>query len=197
MALLSGWVDDERVFGRSSRPIAAQRRLPRLLQIEDPPISSVTKRGSLAHLPTMSDVQKTTIRRVNSTLCIRCGATLPPAAGTGRPRVFCGPGCRKAAYDDRRSRKPEAFRIRIVDRAVVETVETIRNVYEGHDIAECVRRVCGSPRAVTNVVTALSGLIQSRTVLIDGKWAPVVRSIVDLDRAIRNAADREGRRWRR
>jgi hypothetical protein len=77
----------------------------------------------------------------------------------------------------------------------VETVEIIRTVNEGHDIVECVRRVCGSPRAITNVLIALSGLVRSRTVLIDGKWAPVVRSIGDLNRAIRNSAETEsGRR---
>jgi len=170
--------------------------LPRLLQIEDPPVSSVTKRGSLAHLPSMSDVQKTTIRRIPPTLCIRCGATLPPAAITGRPRVFCGPRCRKAAHYDRRARRPEAFQVRVVDRGVVETVEIIRTVNEGHDIAECVRRVCGSPRAATNVLTALSGLVRSGTVLMDGKWAPAVRSIVDLNRSVRNAAERESGRRR-
>ena len=145
----------------------------------------------------MNDVQKTTIRHIPPTSCIRCGVTLPPAATTGRPHVFCGPRCRKAAHDDRRARKPEAFQVRIVDRDVVKTVEIARTVNEGHDIAECVRRVCGSPRATANVLTALSGLIRSHTVLVDGKWAPAVRSIVDLNRSIRNAAEREtGRRYR-
>jgi hypothetical protein len=87
--------------------------------------------------------------------------------------------------------------VRIVDRGVVETIEITRTLNEGHDIAECVRRVCGSPRAITNVFTALSGLVRSRTVLIEGKWAPVVRSIVDLNRAIRDAAERESGRRRR
>ena len=145
----------------------------------------------------MSDLQKTTTRRIPPTLCIRCGATLPPAATTGRPRVFCGSSFRSAAHEDRRARNLEAFPVRIVDRGVVETVEIVRIVNEGHDIAECVRRVGGSPRATTNVLTALSGLVRSRTLLIDGKWAPVVRSIVNLYGAIRDAAEREsGRRWR-
>ena len=77
------------------------------------------------------------------------------------------------------------------------TVEIARTVTERHDVAECVRRVCGSLRATTNVLTALSGLVRSRTVLMDCKWAPVVSSIVDLNRSIRNAAEREsGRRYR-
>lgn len=105
----------------------------------------------------MSIRRKTTIRRIPPTRCIPCGASLPPAAMTGRPRVYCGPGCRKAAYDDRRARKPEAFQVRVVERTVVETVETIATMDEGHDIIECVRRVCGSPRAVTNVLSARPG----------------------------------------
>ena len=176
---------------------SAETELPRLLQIEERHISSVTKRCSSAHLPSMSEVRKTAIRRIHPTLCIRCGATLPPAVNTGRPRIFCGPSCRKAAHDERRARKPEAFQVRVVDRAVVETVEIIRTVDEGHDIAECVRRVCGSPRAITNVLTALSGLVRSGTLLMGSKWAPAVRSIAGLNRAIRDAADRESRRSRR
>ena len=78
---------------------------------------------------------------------------------------------------------------------MVETVEIIRIVDEGHDIAECVRRVCGSPRAVTNVLTVLGGLVRSGTLLMGGKWAPVVRSIAEFNRAIRDAAERgSGRR---
>ena len=150
----------------------------------------------LAHLSSMSNEQKTTFKRILPTLCIRCGGALPPAASTGRPRVFCGPSCRKAAHDERRARKPESFRIRVVDRTVVETVEIIRTVDEGHDVAECVRLVCGSPRAVANVLTALSGLVRSGNLLMDSKWAPAVRSIVDLNRAVRDA-ECESRRRRR
>ena len=167
--------------------------LPRLLQIEDPAVSSVTKRCSLALLLSMSDLQKFAIRRMTSTQCVRCGAARPPAAGTGRPRVFWGPACRKAAYDDRRVRKPEAFHVRIVDRTVVKTVEKIRTIDEGHDITECVRQVCGSPRAIANVLVALNGLVRSDTLLLDNKWAPALRLIVDLNRAIQNAAERASR----
>jgi ribosomal protein L40E len=163
------------------------------LQIEEPAISSVTKPCSLTLLLSMSDLQKFNIRRMTSTQCVRCGAALPPAASTGRPRVFCGPACRKAAYDDRRARKPEAFHVRIIDRTVVKTVEKIRTIDEGHDITECVRQVCGSPRAIANVLVALNGLVRSDTLLLDNKWAPAVRLIVDLNRAIQNAAERASR----
>lgn len=117
------------------------------------------------------------------------------AATSGRPRVYCRPACRKAAYEDRRARKPKAFEVRIVERTVVESVETTRTVDEGHDIVECVRRVCESPRAVTNILTALRGRARSGTLRLDGKWAPAVRAITELNRAILGASARDP--WRR
>jgi hypothetical protein len=145
----------------------------------------------------MSIRQKTTMRRIPPARCIRCGAWLPQPPTTGRPRLYCGPACRKAAYDDRRARKPEAFLVRVVDRTVVETVETISTVDEGHDIIECVRRVCGSPRAVTNVLSALSGLVLTGTIRLDGKWAPAARAITELLRAIRDSSEPSSWRGRR
>ena len=83
--------------------------------------------------------------------------------------------------------------MRIVDRTVVKTVEKIRTIDEGHDITECVRQVCGSPRAVANVLAAMTGLVRSDTLLLDNTWAPALRLIVDLNRAIQNAAERASR----
>lgn len=76
----------------------------------------------------------------------------------------------------------------------METVETLSTIDEGHDIIECVRRVCGSPRAVTNVLSALSGLVGSGTVRLDGKWAPAVRAVAQLNYAIRDSSERDP--WR-
>jgi len=165
--------------------------ISRLLQIEDRAVSSVTKRGGLAHLRNMSVRQRTTIRRTPPTHCVRCGASLPAGATTGRPRVYCGPRCRKAAYEDRRARKPEAFLVRVVERTVVATVETTSTIDEGHDILECVRQVCGSPRAIVNVLAALRGLVRTGTLRLDGKWTPVVRAITELNRAILDASERD------
>lgn len=142
----------------------------------------------------MSIRQKTTTRRFLLARCARCGASLPPAATTGRPRVYCGPTCRKAAYEDRRARSPEAFQVRIVERTVVETVETIQTIDEDHNIHECVRRVCDSPRAVTNVLSALSGLTRSGTLRLDGRWSPAVRAVAELDRSFRDPSGRDP--WR-
>lgn len=144
----------------------------------------------------MSTRQRTTTRRIPPTRCVRCGAPLPTPATTGRPRVYCGPACRKAAYEDRRARKPEAFQVRIVERTLVETVETIRTIDEGHDIVECVRRVSESPRAVTNVLAVLRGLVRVGALRLDGKWAPVVRAIAELSITVRDASGRDPYRRR-
>ena len=142
----------------------------------------------------MSVRQKTTIQRIPPTRCARCGSSLTAAASTGRPRLFCGSRCRKASYEDRRARKPEAFQVRVVERTVVETVESISTVDEGHDIIECVRRVCESPRAVTNVLMALNDVVQSGTIRFDGRWTAAFRAVTRLDRGVRAAVDRGLRR---
>lgn len=118
--------------------------------------------------------QKTTTRRILQTLCARCGRLLPTAAATGRPRVYCGPACRKAAYEDRRARKPEAFQVRIVERTVVETVEITRTV--------------------TNVVLGVSGLARAGTLQLDGKWQPAARALAELNRAILHGVNHDRRR---
>ena len=73
----------------------------------------------------------------------------------------------------------------------------IRTVDKRDDIAECVRRVSGSLRAAANVLTALSGLVRSGAILIDGKWAPAVRALVDVNRVVRSTAERDSGRRRR
>lgn len=39
----------------------------------------------------------------------------------GRTRIYCRPACRKAAYEQRRAKKPGAVRVQVVERVVVET----------------------------------------------------------------------------
>lgn len=103
--------------------------------------------------------------------------------------------CRKAAYEDRRARKPEAFQVRIVERKVVVSVETIRPIDDGHDIVECVGRVSESPRAVTNVLAVLRGRVRAGALRLDGKWAPALRAIAELSITVRDASGRDP--WRR
>ena len=152
--------------------------------------------GGPAHLQSMSGRQKTTIQRIPLTRCAWCGSSLPTAASTGRPRLYCRPKCRKASYEDRRARKPGAFQVRVVERTVVETVESTPTIDEGHDVLGCVRRVCESPRAVTNVLIALNHQVRSGTMRFDGRWTPAFRALTELDRSVRAALDPDRRRRR-
>lgn len=101
---------------------------------------------------------------------------MPTSASTGRPRVYCSPACRKAAYEERRARKPEATRVRLVEQQVVETLE--------HDITECARRVAESPRGVANVLKVVTELLDRRE-FDDPAWEPAARQIERLMRRIR------------
>lgn len=116
--------------------------------------------------------------------CQHCTGPMPAAATTGRRRVYCSAACRKAAYEQRRARKPDATRIKLVDRVVVEHHETVKVVNEGHGIVTCVVNVAQSPRACANVVAHLAGMVRNKELLEANEWAPVVRAIEDLNRAI-------------
>ncbi len=110
--------------------------------------------------------------------CQHCGGPMPPSAATGRSRIYCTPACRKAAYEARRARRPDATIVKVVDRVVVERHETI--VDKGHDINTCVFRVAQSPRACTNIVQHLAGMARNKELLEANEWAPTVRAIEDL-----------------
>jgi hypothetical protein len=157
----------------------------------------VTKRRERGIIEAMSPPQKAISRHIAAGTCARCAAPLPTAATTGRPRVYCSPACRKAAYDDRRARKPGAFQVRLVERTIVETVETTPTVQESHDIAECARRVAGSPRAVTNILGGIAAQARAGALQLDPRWGPVARAIAGLNRALFESADRERRYPRR
>lgn len=119
--------------------------------------------------------------------CQHCGGTLPPSATTGRRRVYCSDACRKgglrdaqgeeARREDREARRP----------VVVETHETI--VAKGHDVGSCMVQVAQSPRACANLVGHLAGMTRNGDLLDANEWAPVVRAINDLNKAI---LDRSG-----
>jgi hypothetical protein len=125
--------------------------------------------------------------------CQHCGGPMPETAATGRRRVYCSGKCRKAAYEDRRAKRPGAVQVKLVDRVIVETHETVKVVDEGHGIVGCVANVTGSPRACANVVAHLAGMARTKQLLDDPKWKPVVRAIADLNRAIVDKP--AGRRW--
>jgi hypothetical protein len=125
--------------------------------------------------------------------CQHCGGKMPPSATTGRRRVYCSAACRKAAYEKRRARKPDATIVKVVDRVVVEHHETVKVIDEGHNLLKCVVNVTASPRACANVVGHLAGMARNNELLEANEWAPVVRAIEDLNRAI--VGPQRGRRW--
>ena len=54
-------------------------------------------------------------RRVElPTTCARCGTKLIEVKPTGRPRLYCSPACRKAAYEDRRAHRDGAVKVQVV-----------------------------------------------------------------------------------
>ena len=116
--------------------------------------------------------------------CQHCGGPMPPSAATGRSRIYCTPACRKAAYEKRRARKPDATIVKVVDRVVVERHETVKVIDEGHNLLKCVVNVTQSPRACANVVGHLAGMARNNELLDANEWQPVVRAIEDLFTAI-------------
>jgi hypothetical protein len=123
--------------------------------------------------------------------CQHCTGPMPASATTGRRRVYCSAACRKAAYEQRRARRPDATRIKVIDRVVVERHETVKVVDEGHNLLKCVLNVTQSPRACANVIGHLAGMVRNKELLEANEWAPVVRAIEDLNRAI--AGPQQGR----
>lgn len=94
--------------------------------------------------------------------CSFCAGPMPPPAGRGRPAVYCSGACRKAAHEARRTARPGAFEVKVVDRVVVES----------HDLAGCVNRVIDSPAACRRVLQALTRLAADGTLDTDPKWRP-------------------------
>lgn len=106
----------------------------------------------------------------NPNRCAWCDAAMPPRKGSGRPRVYCRPACRKAAYEARRARKPGAFEVKIVQTRVVER----------YDIRECVEQVKTSPVACRNVLLHLIELLDADELHRDPKWERVITTAYSL-----------------
>ncbi len=94
--------------------------------------------------------------------CAFCAGPMPPPAGTGRPAVFCSGACRKAAHEARRTARPDAFTVKVVDRVVVQS----------HDLPGCVAQVIVSPAACRHILVALTALAGDGTLDHDPKWRP-------------------------
>ena len=93
-------------------------------------------------------------RRVElPTTCARCGTKLKEVKTTGRPRLYCSPACRKAAYEDRRAHRDGAVKVQVVERVVTEVRE--RRIDVPHPRSECIREVFANDDALVNVIWAL------------------------------------------
>lgn len=69
------------------------------------------------------------------TECARCGTKLEDVKPTGRPRVYCSPACRKAAYEDRRAHRDSAVRVQVVEKIITEVRE--RRIDVPHSRSDC------------------------------------------------------------
>jgi hypothetical protein len=104
--------------------------------------------------------------------CQHCGGPMPPSKGTGRTRVYCTPACRKAAYEQRRVRKPDATKVKVVEVTVTER--------ERHDIRECVEATKASPVGCRNVLLHLLELHKTGELYSDPKWSRLIGNAYSL-----------------
>lgn len=106
--------------------------------------------------------------------CVNCGGPMPAPLGRGRPPIYCSGACRKAAFEARRTGKPDAFEVKIVERIVVEE----------HDLTECVNRVIASPAACRRVLHALVNLSLDGPLRHDPKWDSTLTAARSLGDAL-------------
>jgi len=117
--------------------------------------------------------------------CANCGGPMPSPRGRGRPAVYCTGACRKAAHEARRTGKPDAFEVKIVERTIVEE----------HDLTECVARVTSSPAACRRVLHELARLAAEGTLKTDPKWDSTLTAANGLMDAIHVPHRVRPRRW--
>ncbi len=101
-------------------------------------------------------------RRVElPTTCARCGAKLREVKSTGRPRLYCSPACRKAAYEDRRAHRNGAVKVQVVEKLVTEVRERLIEV--PHPTSDCINAVLADDDLMASVIWTLTALVQDRS----------------------------------
>lgn len=85
--------------------------------------------------------------------CARCGTKLENPKTTGRPRIYCSPACRKAAYDDRRYGSDSAAKVKVVERVITELRE--RRIDVTHPRRGCIDAVFADEKALVDVIWTL------------------------------------------
>lgn len=101
-------------------------------------------------------------RRVElPTTCARCGARFAELKATGRPRLYCSPACRKAAYEDRRAHRDGAVQVQVIERVVTEVRE--RRVEVPHPRSDCIKAVLADEDEMLAVIWTLTAFVRDRT----------------------------------
>lgn len=101
-------------------------------------------------------------RRVElPTTCVRCSAKLKEVKSTGRPRLYCSPACRKAAYEDRRAHRDGAVKLQVVEKLVTEVRE--HRIEVPHPANDCINAVLADDDLMVSVVWTLTALVRDRT----------------------------------
>jgi len=93
--------------------------------------------------------------------CARCGTKLKEVKPTGRPRLYCSPACRKAAYEDRRAHRDGAVQVQIVEKVVTEVRE--RRIEVPHPRSDCIDAVLADDDLMVSVIWTLTALVRDHT----------------------------------
>ncbi|GAC1385883.1 MAG: hypothetical protein NVSMB48_23690 [Marmoricola sp.] len=110
---------------------------------------------------------------------------MPPVKATGRIPIYCSDACRKAAYEARRLRKPQAFTVKVV--------ETKTTVEELHSAETCANRLLESAWNVRALLVELARRID-RDGFSDTDWIALGYGFDRLDEALGALVRRRGSR---
>ena len=94
-------------------------------------------------------------------VCTLCGERMPPVHRTGRIPIYCSDACRKAAYEARRLRKPDAFTVKVV--------ETTTTTEITHAVETCAAKVLDSPWETRKLLVELARRI-NRDEISKSEW---------------------------
>lgn len=101
-------------------------------------------------------------RRVElPTTCARCGTKLREVKSTGRPRLYCSPACRKAAYEDRRAHRDGAVKVQVIEKRITEVRE--RHIEVPHPTSDCINAVLADDDLMVSVIWTLTALVRDRS----------------------------------
>jgi hypothetical protein len=128
-------------------------------------------------------------RRVElPTTCARCGTKLKEVKTTGRPRLYCSPACRKAAYEDRRAHRDGAVKVQVVEKLITEVRE--RRIEVPHPRSDCINAVLADDDLMVSVIWTLTALVRDRTRKAYDPDQPKFKSLERHARALSEALDR-------